>query len=291
MRPGWIALAALALAGCGLYTGPGGGPGPGDDGPDAAGARADAGGRGADAGGRGADAGGRGADAGGRGADAGARPADARPDATSPRPRVLLIVGYAAPLDADLVRGALLADARIGAVDELVIRNSWSPPPDLDVLEAYDVVVFGWNDAYVLQETSRVEFGNTFADYVDAGGGVVTLAYAQGSSSLLGRLLTAGYLPLRPPAAAPYALDGHGEVDPSGADPLLAGVAPITAGEHPVSLVDPDAVLVASWTDGQPAAARKGAVVSLGLRLDPTDVALAGGWQRLLGNAVVAVAP
>ncbi|HTJ42097.1 MAG TPA: hypothetical protein VL463_08360 [Kofleriaceae bacterium] len=265
MTTRWIVVAALA-AGCGLYTG----PSP-DDGVDAASdpdarisAHPDA-----------------------RHAPDARPAADARPSPDAKPPagrRVLVLAGYQNTLEVEQVRGALLADPRVASVDTQTIDSSYSNAPGPGVLEAYDAVVYWWNDRYILQAAGRVDFGNRLADYVDSGGAVVTLAYAQGQSSLLGRLLTAGYLPLRPPASAPYEVDAIDHVVTTDPDP-------ITAGEHPISIVDPGATLVASWSDGQPAIAIKGRVVSLGIRLDPTDVSLGGGWQRALDNAVVSITP
>lgn len=273
----WLALAVFAT-GCGLYIGPGAGAdgrGPAAD-PDARVANPDARDRTPDARDR---------------ADARASvDGGSRPDSTALGRRVLVLTGYQDPLEADLVRGALLADPRIASVDTAIIDSSYEPAPGPGVLEAYDVVVFWWNDRYLLQPGGRVAFGNRFADYVDNGGAVVTLAYAQGQSALLGRLLTGGYLPLRPPAAPPYEVDAIDRVETAGlTDPLVLGVEPITAGEHAVSIIDPGATLIASWSDGQPAVAIEGRVVSLGIRLDPTDVSLGGGWQQLLDNAVAAI--
>jgi hypothetical protein len=69
----------------------------------------------------------------------------------------------------------------------------------------------------------------------------------------------------------------------------VAGVAAMTASQRAITELDPEATLVASWTDGQPLAALAGRVASLGVHLDPTDITLAGDWQRLLGNATAAV--
>jgi hypothetical protein len=228
-----------------------------------------------------------------------ATPEPPPPDATVPQPPdgidVLLVYGYAlnyiGELEGEMIAGALLADPRIETVDELPLDNlaTMAPPPS--AFAAYDVVVYWWNDGGEQWRSARIDHGNALADHVDGGGGVVTIGFAQGESSLLGRILTAGYLPLRPGAVetVTYAPATFVALTPD--DSLLAGVPWVSAGVRPLSVVDPEAALVASWSDGAPAVARKGAVVSLGLRLDPDDTALAGHWQVLLANAVVDVAP
>jgi hypothetical protein len=227
--------------------------------------------------------------------DAAAEPGapDAAPD--SDGIDVLLVFGYApsyiGELEGEMLAGALLADPRIDEVDALPLDNLAMMAPPGSTLAAYDVVVYWWNDGGEQWPSARIDHGNALADHVDAGGGVVTIGFAQGESALLGRILTAGYLPLRPgagPATVTTTPATFEALAPD--DPLLAGVSWMTAGLRPLAVVDPEAALVAAWSDGVPAVARKGAVVSLGLRLDPDDVGLAGHWQRLLANAVVVVA-
>lgn len=271
MKTTWLAIACLATGACSLGN-------PDDSQSDARRAQADARRPSADAAAR-----------------PDARPvsdASAPPDAAPDQHRVLVITGYGGVNEAALVRGALLADARIGAVDTMVYEALNPPPPDLSALVDYDAIVYWWNDTHELWPSSRVSFGNRLADYVDAGGVVVTLAFAQGEYSLLGRILVGGYLPLRPPDDAPYEIVGASTATPTAgsASPLIAGVDEVLAGIHPRSVVAPDAELLAAWDDGTPAAAVRGRVVSVGIRLDPTDVDLAGDWQVLLANAV-AIAP
>jgi hypothetical protein len=205
--------------------------------------------------------------------------------------RVLVVHGFDAPEEAWMIEGALEADGRFDDVDawELGPDNAQLPGPA--ALAAYDVLVYGWNDGAIIDTDARVYLGNWMADYVDAGGGLVTLGNAQGRSALLGRILTAGYLPLRPPASAPYTLaTPAGLVADLPDHPLLTGVDAVTSSRRAVTLADPEALVVASWDDGLPLAALDGSVASLGVQLDPTDITLAGDWQRLLANAAAAVA-
>jgi hypothetical protein len=245
------------------------------------------------------DPGGEGPDAGASGhvdarpprSDAAGQPGGDDADAAAPAgsARVLVLLGYDAGPEAWMLEGALEADGRFDDVDSWVIAPDNGTLPGASTLASYDALVYGWNDEATLGTDTRVYLGNWLADFVDAGGGLVTVGNAQGRNALLGRVLAAGYLPLRPPPAAPYTLGTAATlvIDAPG-HPLVAGVDAMTASQRSITEVDPDATLAASWSDGLPLAAIKGPVASLGLHLDPTDLALAGDWQQLLANATTA---
>jgi hypothetical protein len=165
--PRSVAIALLFVAGCDLYF-DAVDPEP-DPGPDAAGP----------------------ADARVHAADAARVPEapDAAPPAAS---RVLILVGYDAAPEAWMLEGALEADGRFDEVDSWVIAPDNAALPGSATLAGYGALVYGWNDQATLGSDTRVYLGNWLADYVDDGGGLVTVGNAQGRNALLGRVLTAG---------------------------------------------------------------------------------------------------
>lgn len=83
-------------------------------------------------------------------------------------------------------------------IDYFDIRGT---TPALATLREYDVVVAHTNS--VLSDGAAI--GDVLADYVDAGGKVVLLQYSfslQSTLPILGRIMTEGYSPLQPAAAA-----------------------------------------------------------------------------------------
>ena len=181
----------------------------------------------------------------------------------------------------EMVRDVIAADPRVASTEIRSDTVTNPSPPSLDYLLNFDVVVFGWSG------TTAEGTGNRIAQYVEAGGAMVVWPFADNGWPLGG--WTAGnYAPLTRAESAPYSTTAAATIGSvvSG-DPLLEGVLSLTVGWRPLQNVDPDAELVASWSDGVPLAAVKGPVVSLGWRLSTSDPSPTGDWQRLLTNAIM----
>ena len=91
------------------------------------------------------------------------------------------------------LRDVLLADGRFNSIDIISTTRFGTGTPTLNELLQYDAVIHWSNDS----NDDAVALGNVFADYVDAGGGMVQAVFANTSSNpdrfLQGRWLTGGY--------------------------------------------------------------------------------------------------
>ncbi|MEM8680789.1 MAG: hypothetical protein AAGF97_15680 [Planctomycetota bacterium] len=91
------------------------------------------------------------------------------------------------------LRDVLVADGRFQSVDIISTTRFGTGTPTLNALLQYDAIIHWSNDS----NDDAVALGNVFADYVDAGGGMVQAVFANTSSNsdrfLQGRWLTDGY--------------------------------------------------------------------------------------------------
>jgi PKD repeat protein len=195
-------------------------------------------------------------------------------------PRVLLLAAdvdsrYGSPIQ------ALLEDTGdLGAVD---LFDAYAATPSLQQLAAYDVVVT-WSDLWYADPVST---GNVLADYVDAGGKVIHLAFSMvgGNGNLQGRFMDQDYAAMK--GGPSFTTSCLGAYDPG--DDLMAGVTEVCdsyrAGS---SQVTPGSTAVAFWQDGEVLVAAKDdrSVVSIG-----GYVGYYGQWTgqmpELMHNAVL----
>ncbi len=153
-------------------------------------------------------------------------------------------------------------------------------------LNAYDAVLL-----YSNQAVGYPSFGDTLADYVDAGGGLVAATFLYqtiGFGESYGRLLSGGYLPYAS-YISNYSGSSLGAYDAS--HPIMAGpltVSSITGYYRDIVTLSADANLVASWSDGEPLVAVDGSGV-VGVFLFPNDYygTLSGDYMNLFGNALL----
>ena len=96
------------------------------------------------------------------------------------------------------LRDVLLDDGRFSGIDIISTTRFGTGTPSLNDLMQYDAIIHWTNDSNDDSEA----LGNVFADYVDAGGGVVQAVFANTSSNpdrfLRGRWLTGNYNILPP---------------------------------------------------------------------------------------------
>lgn len=124
--------------------------------------------------------------------------------------------------------------------------------PSLAELQQYDAVLVWSNSPFA----NSAALGDAMADYVDSGGGVLVMVFAntstQPSQRLEGRWRTGGdYEILRPGSDVVGGTASMGTVLlPS--HPIMAGVSAFTGTLRPASQVmSPHAVRIADWTDGR----------------------------------------
>ncbi|MGH7244997.1 MAG: hypothetical protein ACREJD_16400 [Phycisphaerales bacterium] len=170
------------------------------------------------------------------------------------RPKVLLAAAELPGSRAD-VQAKILSTGTVGPVDDF---DASTGTPTLAFLQRYDAVMT-WSNLNYNNETAM---GNVLADYVDAGGGVVTSVFANAevlSTRLLGgRWLSGNYEIIvgsvgwtnGPATLGGVSIPGH---------PIMRGVASFSGGQagfRPVvTLLNPGGLKVAQWSDGKTLAA------------------------------------
>jgi PKD repeat protein len=140
-----------------------------------------------------------------------------------------------------------LFDARVGT-------------PTLDDLKAHDVVVVWSNSPF----DDSAELGDRLADYVDAGGRVVTVAFVYHPSpsyTIGGRFASDGYNPLVNSGPNTFGNSTLGTFAAS--HRLMWGVSSLSGYYRQIVALSPGATLVASWGDGRPLVATKRRVVAI----------------------------
>lgn len=156
------------------------------------------------------------------------------------------------------VKAKLVSTGLFDAADVDVYCVFSPPQPDLTALRQYAaVLVFSY-----AKFPDAVAFGNTLADYVDAGGSVVLASAAldsAGGYGVTGRILTGGYLPYTPGVYEPGTTDTWQPDMTLVADipdhPILNRVTSLNngnAGWRNHILQAAGATLVARWSTGQP---------------------------------------
>ena len=189
------------------------------------------------------------------------------------------------------VQAKLMASGFFNSVD---IVDCISQTPTLQMLMAYDGIISWSNSSY----QSGALLGDVFADYVDAGGGVVLAVYATSTMtanrSLTGRWSTGGYDVIVPRSGNTGGAVSLGNVlVPS--HPLMAGVVALTStqGARPTTTMLNQGQIIAEWSDGKILAAVGNTTqrVDLGL-YPPSSACTSTFWDentdggKLLSNAL-----
>jgi hypothetical protein len=192
----------------------------------------------------------------------------------------------------------ILASGYFGQVD---VIDAGATTPTLAQLQAYTAVIV-WSNQNFQNSTL---LGDTLADYVDAGGGVVVTVFANTTASanrfLLGRWVTGNY-----PIIVQNGGTTTGPAQSLGAvlipgHPVMAGVTTLNGGNssfRPTSTtLTAGSSVIAQWSDGKILAAQHGVFpgrVDLGLY--PPSNAVSGTWWdqttdggKLMANALLHV--
>ena len=189
------------------------------------------------------------------------------------------------------VQSKLLATGYFSKVD---IYDISTTTPSLATLETYQAVLV-YSDGPGYQNSAQL--GDTLADYVDAGYGVVVAVFADASLPFAGRFVTQDYWAIDPGPQAQGDELTLGTYDAS--SPLMAGVTSFDGGSssyHSTGAVDRLAKLVASWSDGSPLVATR--IIHGAPRVDlgfypPSNAARDDFWLQntdgalLMANALV----
>lgn len=194
------------------------------------------------------------------------------------------------------VQAKIMASGFFGQVDVIDIATT---TPTLAQLQAYTAVIM-WSFVNIQDSTL---LGDTLADYVDAGGGVVIAVYANSTTStnrtLQGRWLSGGY---------PIIVQAGGTTSNSQATlgtvhlpshPVMNGVAAFDGGSSSArpttTSMTPGASLIAEWSDGKILVAQHGSLprrIDLGFFPPSNGGASASYWDqttdggKLLANAL-----
>lgn len=175
-------------------------------------------------------------------------------------------------------------------IEEVILQDLNVSNPSVPDFDGIDVVVFAWSDGDL---NNRVSWGNELATYLDQGGAIVLWGNRLDIHMPTGRLLTGEYLPFRTaPAVGRAFSDATVTLEiPSTPGPLLEGVSAVQLSHRPlIGEVDSSATVVTTWSDGEPAIGRKGALIQLAAWFDASDTELTGNWEELLQNSVVEAA-
>jgi hypothetical protein len=171
--------------------------------------------------------------------------------------RVLLLAaegtGLSYPQMID-VRSKLLNSGKFSMVDTMNVRFR---TPTFEDLNAYDAVMVWSNYSFL----NPYALGDALADYIDAGGGVVTALFASARSdysvlaTIHGRFETDNYWAAQPAylITSSHATLGSILVP---THPVMAGVTTFDGGYYSprlaATVLSPGATLLATWSDGAP---------------------------------------
>jgi subtilisin family serine protease len=173
---------------------------------------------------------------------------------------------------------------------QLDVMDAQLASPTLDQLKAYQAVMVSDGTPF----SDPVQLGNVLADYADWGGGVILgVASFIHNWEIRGRLLTGGYMPFQI-GTGPGASGTLGVYD--ALHPIMNGVTSVSGDLLGQVALASGAQLVASWDNGQPFVATRGAhVVAVNLYYDfpgywtgdaplllHNAIAWAGGAARIL---------
>jgi hypothetical protein len=151
------------------------------------------------------------------------------------------------------VQSKLLATGDFSAVDVYDISTT---TPTLAQLESYSAVLVYSDGAGYADATT---LGNNLADYVDAGGGVVTAVFADASIPFGGRFATDDYWAIEPAGQSSGTDLQLGTIHQPGS-PLLAGVTSFDGGSssyYGTGALQASATDVADWSNGAPLIAER----------------------------------
>lgn len=145
------------------------------------------------------------------------------------------------------VQAKLQSTGRFTQVD---IVNIATTTPTLAQLQQYRAVLVYTDSPGIANPAT---FGDTLADYVDAGGGVVTAVFADASIPIQGRFNADNYWVIQPTGQQQGTTETIGTIYVP-TSPLLAGVATFNGGTSSYrpssSNLHPSAVRIADWTGG-----------------------------------------
>lgn len=197
------------------------------------------------------------------------------------------------------VQAKLVNSGFFGQVDIIDIAAT---TPSLAQLQAYSAVIM-WSFVNIQDSTL---LGDTLADYVDAGGGVVIAVYANSTTStnrtLQGRWLSGGYpIIVQAGGTTTNAQATLGTV-PLPSHPVMNGVTAFDGGSssaRPTTLsMTPGSSAIAHWSDGKILAAQHGSLprrIDLGFFPPSNGGASASYWDqatdggKLMANALMYV--
>ena len=184
---------------------------------------------------------------------------------------------------------------------DAVLVSPSQPVRSLAQLKQYDAVLVysdtSFNDA--------TQLGNVLADYMDGGGGVVLTTFDfwnDNGLGLLGRIVTAGYLPFTTATQTQGVTLTLSAVLPQ--HPILNGVKSFSGGtssyhNSPISVTS-GSTLVANWSNGEPLIATKiptlGRIVGVNFYPPSSDVrgdfwVSSTDGALIMGNALIWAAP
>lgn len=207
------------------------------------------------------------------------------------RPNVLLIGAELGSTKLDDVRQKVLATGEVASAD---VYNAYSSTPSLNVLNSYESLLLWGNvsflDAYTL--------GNNVANYLDAGGGVVTAYSAfRTGFEIEGRFNSGIYWAITPGSDATGDSQLGSINDPS--HPVMKNVSTFDDGSGDSfrigsTSVQSGAVILAEWSDGLPLVVKKfiGGSRRVDLNFYPPSSDVSGSWlpgtngDLLLANAL-----
>lgn len=162
--------------------------------------------------------------------------------------------------------------------------------PHLNTLQGYESVMVWLDDPFL----DGNALGDNLADYVDGGGGVVVMSFANAQGELGGRFLSDGYHPIIPSApAAPESLTLGTVKDVS--HPIMLAVLAFSGGTASYHVSGPAAAgttTIAEWSDGTPLIVERpqdsggtGGII-IGLNMYPvSSAAKNGGWDASTDGA------
>lgn len=200
-------------------------------------------------------------------------PAQAAPGALN-----VLVTGNNIGTAADLAT-AIAAEPGVAATSS--INTSVSTPTGAS-LSGYDIVVSIGDSSYF----DEASWGNSLADYVDAGGAVLQTAYdnwdESGSSPApTGRFESGGYAPLLVGPNDNNTVTLGTILVPD--NPLVQGLPAIPTGDNTTTPLAAGATLLAKWSDDRNAIAVKNRVAAISA--SPGDPSSIPGIARLARNA------
>jgi len=180
------------------------------------------------------------------------------------------------------VSGYLVGTGLFSPSDITYIDTTYTTPTLSDLLGYQSVLV--WTNHVPL---SAVGLGDTLADYVDAGGGVVMATFDwYGGFAVGGRIAGTDYSPFTGQGSY-YSTAYLGSYN--AAHPLMAGVSVVEGYHRDIVELNPGAELVARWTDGGEFVATNHGGKVVGITLYPGEYSsygLSGDYPRLFANSL-----